>query len=233
VSAAAGDRRTGFSASRFGADRRLLEPIGHVPQRSSIGRIIDSMNLTRSPPDSTKSVSAEAGAVHTLPAKIREEVPADVPAIEAVTVAAFLNAVHTSHSEQYIVNALRRAGALSISLVAEIDGVLVGHVALSPVNISDGSAHWFGLGPISVLPAHQRGGVGSTLMQAALAALRQRNAQGCVLLGDPSYYGRFGFRASPDLVLPGVPPEYFQTLYLGPTTPRGIVTYHPAFEATS
>lgn len=168
-----------------------------------------------------------------MPARIREEAPADVLAVEAVTVAAFLSAEHTSHTEQHIVSALRRAGALTISLVAEIDGVLVGHVALSPVNISDGSTHWFGLGPISVLPAQQRGGVGSELMRAALAALRQRHAQGCVLLGDPGYYGRFGFRASPDLVLPGVPPAYFQALHLGPTTPRGIVTYHPAFEATS
>ncbi|HMO48041.1 MAG TPA: N-acetyltransferase [Rubrivivax sp.] len=166
-------------------------------------------------------------------ARIREEVPADALAIEAVTVAAFSNAAHTSRTEQHIVNALRRAGALTISLVAELDAVLVGHVALSPVNISDGSTPWFGLGPISVLPAHQRVGVGSALMQAALAALRQRHAQGCVLLGDPGYYGRFGFRASLDLVLPGAPPEYFQALHFGPTTPRGIVTYHPAFEATS
>ena len=76
-------------------------------------------------------------------------------------------------------------------LVAELDGVLVGHVALSPVSISDGSVHWFGLGPISVLPVHQRRGVGSALMRAVLAALRQRGAHGCVLLGDPGYYGRW------------------------------------------
>lgn len=164
---------------------------------------------------------------------IREEVPADVPSIEAVTVAAFLNAAHTSHTEQHIVNALRRSGALTVSLVAELDGVLVGHIALSPVSISDGSTHWFGLGPISVLPAHQGHGVGSALMQAALVALRQHGAHGCVLLGNPGYYGRFGFRATPDLVLPGVPPEYFQALHLGTATTRGSVTYHSAFEATS
>ncbi|HET8899326.1 MAG TPA: hypothetical protein VFN09_11205, partial [Rhodanobacteraceae bacterium] len=58
-------------------------------------------------------------------------------------------------------------------------------------------------------------------------------AHGCVLLGDPGYYGRFGFRATSDLVLPGVPPEYFQALHLSSTTPRGSITYHPAFEATS
>lgn len=168
-----------------------------------------------------------------MPLQIREEVPADVPSIEAVTVAAFLHAPHTSHTEQHIVNALRCAGALTISLVAELDGALVGHVALSPVSISDGSAHWFGLGPISVLPTHQGHRVGSALMAAALAALREQGAQGCVLLGDPGYYGRFGFCATPDLVLPGTPPEYFQALHLGTTTPRGSVTYHTAFEATS
>ncbi len=168
-----------------------------------------------------------------MPPIVREEVPVDAAIIEAVTVAAFLDAPHASHTEQHIVNALRRAGALTVSLVAELDGVLVGHVALSPVSISDGSPHWFGLGPISVLPAHQRHGVGCALMAAALAALRQRAAQGCVVLGDPGYYGRFGFRATPDLVLPGVPPEYFQTLPLVSATARGSVTYHPAFEATS
>jgi putative acetyltransferase len=168
-----------------------------------------------------------------MPPKIRKEAPEDVSLIDAVTAVAFLNAPHSSHTEQHIVNALRRAGALTISLVAELDGVLVGHIALSPVSISDGSTQWFGLGPISVLPAHQGHGVGSALMAAALAALRQQGAQGCVLLGDPGYYGRFGFRATPDLVLPGVPPEYFQALNLGTTTPRGSVAYHPAFEATS
>ncbi|WP_415034735.1 GNAT family N-acetyltransferase [Azonexus sp.] len=168
-----------------------------------------------------------------MPPTIREELAADAPAIEATTVAAFLDAAHTSHTEQHIVNALRHSGALTISLVAELDGVLVGHVALSPVSISDGSTHWFGLGPISVLPAYQGHGVGSALMAAALLALRQHTAQGCVVLGDPGYYGRFGFRAAPDLVLPGVPPEYFQALHLGTATARGIVSYHPAFEVTS
>ncbi len=165
--------------------------------------------------------------------KIREEEPGDASIIEAITLAAFSNAAHTVHAEHHIVNALRRSGALTISLVAELDGVLVGHVALSPVSISDGSVHWFGLGPISVLPVHQRRGVGSALMRAVLAALRQRGTHGCVLLGDPGYYGRFGFRATPDLVLPGVLPEYFQALHLGAATARGSVTYHPAFEATS
>ena len=70
-------------------------------------------------------------------------------------------------------------------------------------------------------------------MHAALGALREQGAQGCVLLGEPAYYGRFGFRAEPGLVLPGVPPEYFQALCLRPPMAQGEVQYSPAFEATA
>lgn len=162
---------------------------------------------------------------------IRPEAQADVTSIESVTVEAFRDAPHTSHTEQYIVNSLRRAGALAVSLVAVLEGVVVGHVALSPVAISDGSEGWYGLGPISVLPEHQRRGVGSALMREAIAALRRLDAKGCVLLGDPGYYRRFGFQPDSRLALAGVPPEYFQALLLGPTNPQGSVTYHAAFEA--
>lgn len=160
---------------------------------------------------------------------VRSETPSDVAAIHAVTVAAFLHAPHTDHTEQFIVDALRKAGALTISLVAEDGGVVVGHVAVSPVSISDGSAGWFGLGPISVSPELQGRGIGSLLMQGALRLLRERGAAGCVLLGDSAYYSRFGFRPEPGLVLPDVPPEYFQTLPFGQSLPRGVVTYHAAF----
>ena len=164
---------------------------------------------------------------------IRYEVAADVSAIDAVTISAFLSAPHTSHTEQFIVDGLRRAGQLVISLVAEVDGKVVGHVAVSPVTISDGAVDWYGLGPISVVPECQRRGIGSRLMREALRALRERGAAGCVVLGEPEYYGRFGFRADPDLSLPGVPPEYFQMIAFGTNRPRGVVTYHSAFDATS
>ncbi|MDQ8154760.1 MAG: N-acetyltransferase [Gemmatimonadota bacterium] len=162
---------------------------------------------------------------------IRQESPSDAAAIHAVTAAAFLNAPHTAHTEQFIVEALREAGALSISLVAEQDGEVVGHVALSPVLISDGSAGWYGLGPISVKPEFQRSGIGILLMQAALQLLRERGAAGCVLVGDPAYYSRFGFKPEPCLVLPDVPQEYFQALPFGAALPRGVVTFHEAFSA--
>ena len=162
---------------------------------------------------------------------IRQESPSDAAAIHAVTAAAFLNAPHTAHTEQFIVEALRTAGALAISLVAEQGGEVVGHVALSSVSVSDGSTGWYGLGPISVEPELQGKGIGSLLMQAAIRLLRERGAAGCVLVGDPSYYSRFGFKPEPGLVLPDVPPEYFQALLLGPSLPHGVVTFHEAFGA--
>jgi putative acetyltransferase len=165
--------------------------------------------------------------------EIRNETAADVAAIKAVTVSAFLHAPHTSHTEQFIVDALRKAGQLTVSLVANADGAVVGHVAISPVSISDGATGWFGLGPISVVPEHQRRGVGSRLMREALRVLREQGAAGCVLLGEPEYYGRFGFQADPNLILPEVPAEYFQAISFGASHPQGIVSYHSAFSASA
>jgi putative acetyltransferase len=165
-------------------------------------------------------------------AVIRPESPSDVTAIQAVTVAAFLDAPHTDHTEQFIVDALRKAGVLSVSLVAELAGTVVAHVAVSPAAISDGSTGWYGLGPISVIPEQQGQGIGSLLMKSALRLLREKGAAGCVLLGDPAYYSRFGFKAEPKLVLPYVPPEYFQALSFGAALPTGVVTYHVAFSAS-
>ena len=160
---------------------------------------------------------------------IRKEKLGDVQGIEDVTVAAFLEAPHTDHTEQLIVSALRESGALAISLVAIENESIVGHVALSPVVISDGSSDWFGLGPLSVSPAYQRRGIGSKLMKKAIQELKNINANGCVLLGDPQFYQRFGFRPESSLKLLGVPPEFFQALLLRGELPQGNVTYHKAF----
>jgi putative acetyltransferase len=124
-----------------------------------------------------------------------------------VTISAFLNAPHTGHTEHFIVSALRKAGVLAISLVADAGGTVIGHVAVSPVSISDGASGWFGLGPISVVPEHQGRGVGSRLMHEALRILRERGAAGCVLLGEPKYYGRVCVQADPKHILPDVTPE--------------------------
>jgi len=163
---------------------------------------------------------------------IRSESPTDSTAIGAVTVAAFATAPHAAHTEQFIVAALRRAGALSFSLVAECGGEIVGHVAVSPVLLSDGSVGWFGLGPISVLPEHQGRGIGSRMMREVLQRLRDSGAAGCVLVGDPGFYQRFGFRAEPSLNYPGVPAEYVLALSFGGAVPKATVTFHAAFGAT-
>ncbi len=169
--------------------------------------------------------------------QLRHETPDDIAAIEAVTVAAFANAPHTSHTEQFIVRALRAANELTLSIVAEEHGQVVGHVALSPVTITDEHGRrvegWHGLGPISVLPARQGQGIGSRLMEQALSELRAMRAAGCVLLGEPVYYARFGFQAHAGLQLPGVPPGYFMALALHGTVPEGIAHYSDAFSAAA
>ena len=160
---------------------------------------------------------------------LRRETPGDTEAIRTLTEEAFRTAPHADGTEHVIIDRLRAAGALALSLVAEIDGVVAGHVAFSPVTVSDGRAGWYGLGPIAVAPAHQGKGIGSALVRTGLAHLRAGGAVGCVLLGDPAFYGRFGFAAGPALTLEGVPPAYFLYVAFSPVYGEGTVSYHPAF----
>lgn len=162
---------------------------------------------------------------------IRPEQPNDIPAVTQITQQAFQNHPHSHQTEHLIILALRSAGVLAISLVADQETQIVGHIAFSPVQISDGSPHWYGLGPVAVRPDLQRQGIGKALIHQGLATLRSRGAAGCVVLGEPSYYSRFGFKSLPDCILEGVPSPYFQVLSFGDYVPRGTVTYHAAFRA--
>ena len=162
---------------------------------------------------------------------IRPETDADIATIRALTKAAFGKTPHTSGTEHLIVDALREAGDLFLSLVAEDAGEIVGHVAISPVTISDGTPAWYGLGPISVTPERQLKGIGSKLMNRVLGDLRKSGAAGCVLLGDPGYYSRFGFKPDAGLVLPDIPPPYFQVISFGSAIPAGTVRYAEGFDA--
>jgi putative acetyltransferase len=148
-----------------------------------------------------------------------------------VTIAAFKSLEISNHTEQFIIEALRAAKALTLSLVAEVDGRVVGHIAFSPVTISDGTMHWYGLGPVSVLPQYQRKGIGKALIQEGLSRLKALNAQGCCLVGHPDYYRRFGFKSMSGLVHEGVPQEVFLALSFGGHIPQGTVTFHEAFKA--
>lgn len=155
----------------------------------------------------------------------------DVDAITEVTVAAFRSLAISRHTEQFIIAALRAGGALTISLVAELDGRVIGHAAFSPVTLSDGTKAWYGLGPVSVLPEHQRQGVGGALIREGLSRLKAMNARGCCLVGHPEYYPRFGFRNIPGFVCEGVPREVFFALRFGGNDPQGAVAFHEAFKA--
>lgn len=162
---------------------------------------------------------------------IRDETKHDYAAINAVTIAAFATLEISGHTEQFIIEALRSAGALTLSLVAELDGRIVGHIAFSPVVISDGAKDWYGVGPLSVLPAYQRQGIGKALMNAGLARMKALGAKGCCLVGHPQYYRKFGFENVAGLLLEGVPPEVFFALSFDGRYPQGNVTFHEAFMA--
>ena len=162
---------------------------------------------------------------------LRKETIADIDAITKVTIAAFKNLAVSNQTEQYIINALRDADALTISLVAEIDGRIVGHIAFSPVIISDGTKDWYGLGPISVLPEYQKQGIGKSLVNEGLSLLKQLGGQGCALVGDPNYYKRFGFKNFPELVHEGVPQKVFLALPFNEKIPQGIIVFHEGFLA--
>jgi len=160
---------------------------------------------------------------------VRPEHPRDVDAIGWVNKQAFNDRPYSRQTEHLIVEALRSADALDISLVAELDGNLVGHIALSQAGIGEDSSGWYALGPVAVLPDFQARGVGRALIEAGLAELRTRAANGCVLVGDPAFYTRFGFTQVPGVMWAGVPDENVLCLRLAGPQPHGEVSYHPAF----
>jgi len=163
---------------------------------------------------------------------IRQETQSDIEAITEITKLAFGNHPFGNNTEQFIINALRVANALTISLVAEIDRKLVGHIAFSPVTFSDGSKNWYGLGPISVMPNYQKQGIGKSLVNESIGLLKDLGAEGCVLVGDPKYYIRFGFKSPNELKYEGVPQENFLALPFCNRIPKGTVQFHRAFSAT-
>lgn len=162
---------------------------------------------------------------------IRPEIAGEASAISALIREAFRSAKHSDGSEAEIVERLRAAEALTLSLVAEEGDRLAGHVAFSPVMLSGRSCGWYGLGPLAVREDRRRQGIGAALVQAGLDRLRRLRARGCVLVGDPAYYNRFGFVARPAIALPGFPEAVFLSSPLVPDaeTDAGAVSYHAAF----
>jgi putative acetyltransferase len=159
---------------------------------------------------------------------VRPERPGDAAAIRAVNTACFPTA-----AESRLVDLLREAGRLSVSLVAEVNGEIVGHVGFSPVTTAQGDVG-AGLAPVAVLEGHRRQGIAAALIRAGLECCHEAGCGWVVVLGEPEYYGRFGFRAASEW---GLSDEYgggaaFQVLECrGGTTPggAGLVKYAPEF----
>ncbi len=164
---------------------------------------------------------------------IREEQPGDEDAIRSVTERAFVGMSYSDGSEPRIIDALRKSDELTLSLVALLDERIVGQVTFSPVTIDGEHKDWFGLGPIAVEQGHQRTGIGSALIHQGLAEMRAAGAQGIVLVGDPDYYGRFGFIGDAGIRYPGVESPYVQRLTLVGEDPQGTVRYCDSFEAAA
>ena len=160
---------------------------------------------------------------------IRDERVGDFEAIAAVTHSAFAPMPFGDGTEAGIIDALRRAGALSVSLVATRGEAIVGHISFSPITIDGNGGPWYQLAPVSVRPDLQQQGIGGALIREGLARLRTLGAKACMVLGNPHYYGRFGFVSDPALSDRAEPNPHFQRLVLSGSAPTGRVAYHPAF----
>lgn len=164
---------------------------------------------------------------------IRPENPEDRSAIDRVHQLAF-----GRPDEARLVNQLRDSGCLSVSLVVEVEGEVIGHIAFSSMIFDETPTltRGYGLGPIAVLPAHQRMGVGVQLMDAGLKACKMIGGEVVVVLGHPDYYPKAGFKPAADFGIQcefDVPAEFFMVIELREGALRnykGTARYHPAFQ---
>jgi putative acetyltransferase len=164
--------------------------------------------------------------------QIRPEQPDDKAAIRILNVACF-----PTDAEARLVDLLRDASRLAVSLIAVDGDKTVGHVAFSPVT-ADGSAAGAGLAPLAVAESHRRRGIAESLVRAGLDAVRTQGFTWAVVLGEPAYYARFGFLPAPQF---GLSDEYgggdaFQVMALGANgVPKGagLVRYAPEFASVA
>lgn len=160
---------------------------------------------------------------------IRPEAPGDEQAIAEIITAAFANMPFSDGGEAQLVDRLRADGDLALSLVASDGAAIIGHIGFSQITVGGQTGQWFQLAPLAVAPAHQQGGVGSSLAQAGIAAMRGKGAQGIGVLGEPAYYERFGFIRQNGIGMNSPHDEYYRWLTLDRDAPTGTVTFAPAF----
>lgn len=195
----------------------------HVIGRSacdSLGDPFPLLHLTHAAP-----------VVETI--EIREEEPRDFDAVRILLREAFERHPYSNGKEYRLVELLREQKGLALALVAECRREILGHIAFSPVRIGGVDDAWFALGPVAVRREEQRQGIGSSLIRKGLDILKQRHAAGCVLVGDPTYYSRFGFSSHEHLTVEAVPGEYVLQLSFRDTPSVGQVAFHPAFGVCS
>jgi putative acetyltransferase len=164
---------------------------------------------------------------------IRPELESDREAVRAVNTAAF-----PTPQEAHLVDALRDTGKAVLSLVAAVEGRVVGHILFSPVTVEDGPQTGLGLAPVAVAPEYQSQGIGSGLIRAGLDAAQRLGYTYVVVLGDPAYYSRFGFETASHFGLANEyeADEHFMALALTPNGLRsvsGLVRYAPEFGLVS
>ncbi|MEM7006487.1 MAG: N-acetyltransferase [Pseudomonadota bacterium] len=150
--------------------------------------------------------------------------------MSALTKAAFRDQPYSAGTEAQIIEGLREDGDLTLSLVAVEHGEILGQISFFPVSINGVHGEWFGLGPVSVTPARQSEGIGAKLVLDGLDRLRALGANGCVLVGDPAYYSRFGFEGDCGLSYGDLDQAYVQGLALTGPFRTGIIQYARAFE---
>ena len=160
---------------------------------------------------------------------IRNERNSDHAAIRNVVEMAFDGMPFADGDEADLVEILRSEGALSVSLVCEVEGTIVGHIAFSPATAHETPSVWYALGPVAVLPDLQGRGIGAALVHAGIQIVTDRGANGVILTGDPNYYGRFGFAVSPANAPEGEPAEFFMVKVVSGAKTSGPISFHSAF----
>jgi putative acetyltransferase len=164
-----------------------------------------------------------------LQIEIRDEFPIDYEQITKITIAAFTGHPYSNCKEYILVQKLREKKSMTVSLVAIVNGEVAGHIAFSPVLIAGKSCDWYGVGPLSVNPELQKQGIGSALMKAGIEKIKALGGKGCVLVGDPDYYVRFGYRNSDVMTFSHAPKENFMIIEFGGGEIPGEVDFDAAF----
>ncbi len=160
----------------------------------------------------------------------RHETAEDIATLHALTYAAFLPMEFSDNSEAAALDQLREDGDLLLSLIAERDGAIVGHIAFSPLSIGGQTLDWVALGPISVTPSLQKQGIGTALIAEGLQQMRESGARGCGLVGNPTVYGRSGFTSDAGLTYQGLPQALVQYVHWSGPMPKGEFLFAPGLE---